>query len=156
MKVAEKDILKKSVTKIGGKVSRDWSDQCTHLCMNSITVTEKVICVYSIYKMIVSNMFFVFQVLLCLASAKSIVPIKYFIDLCKALSPDTLSELPFCMDYKPDLIENLLNPNLVSLEVNNERKVLFSGKTFICSTIEQSNRISKIVKAAGILLNNWE
>lgn len=90
-----------------------------------------------------------FQVLLCLASAKSIVPLQYFIDLCKALSPDSLSEVPFCMDYKPKLVESLLNPNSLSLDVNNKRKTLFSGKTFICSTVNQLNRLSKLVKLAG-------
>jgi len=90
-----------------------------------------------------------FQVLLCLASAKSIVPLQYFIDLCKALSPDSLSEVPFCMDYKPKLVESLLNPNSLSLDVNNKRKILFSGKTFICSTVNQLNRLSKLVKLAG-------
>lgn len=89
--------------------------------------------------------------LLCLASAKSIVPSKYFIDLCEALSPGSLIDIPFCMDYKPDFSENLINPNSISLNVNHKRKILFSGKTFICSTEQQLNRISKTVKAAGKL-----
>lgn len=84
-----------------------------------------------------------------MASAKSIVIPKYFIDLCEALSPSSLKEIPFCVDYLPILSESLLNPSTVSLEVNNNRKTLFSGKTFICSTIEQLNRISKIIRAAG-------
>lgn len=87
--------------------------------------------------------------LLCLVSAKSIVLLKYFIDLYKALLPDSLSELPFCVDYKPKLVESLLNPNSLSLDVNNKRKNIFSGKTFICSTVNQLNRISKLVKLAG-------
>jgi len=90
-----------------------------------------------------------FQVLLCLASAKSIVTLQYFVDLCKALSLDSLSEIPFCMDYKPKLVESLLNPSSLSLDVNNKRKTLFSGKTFICSTVNQLNRFSQLVKLAG-------
>jgi len=90
-------------------------------------------------------------VLLCLVSARSIVPLQYFIDLCKALSPDSLSEVPFCVDYKPKLVESLLNPNSLSLDVNNKRKTLFSGKKFICSTANQLNRLSKLVKLAGKL-----
>jgi len=69
------------------------------------------------------------------------------------LSLGSLTELPFCEDYQPVLAENLLNPNSVSMQVNNKRKTLFFGKTFICSTTEQLNRISKIIKAAGKLLN---
>lgn len=84
-----------------------------------------------------------------MASAKPIVSVKYFIDICKALSPDSSTELPFCIDYKPNLIEKILNPNSVSLNVNNKRKTLFFGKIFICSTVEQLNRLSKIVNVAG-------
>ncbi|XP_025201439.1 nibrin [Melanaphis sacchari] len=135
LKMADKEILKNLMEKIGGQVSRDWSEKCSHLCMNSVTVTEKV--------------------LLCLTSAKSIVLLKYFIDLHEALSPDSLSELPFCVDYKPKLVESLLNPNSLSLDVNIKRKKLFSGKTFICSTINQLNRISKLVKLAGGEIMNY-
>lgn len=42
LKMADKDILKNSLSKIGAQVIREWSEQCTHLCMNSVTVTEKV------------------------------------------------------------------------------------------------------------------
>ncbi|VVC39420.1 Hypothetical protein CINCED_3A021705 [Cinara cedri] len=129
LKMVDKEILKKSLKEVGGQVSRDWSEDCTHLCMSSVTVTEKV--------------------LLCLASAKSIVLPKYFNDLSKALMLDSLEELPYCIDYKPILTEKLLNPNVVSMDVNNNRKKLFSGKTFICSSTEQMSRISKIVKTAG-------
>ncbi|XP_060841916.1 uncharacterized protein LOC132922421 [Rhopalosiphum padi] len=135
LKMADKEILKNLMEKIGGQVSRDWSGKCSHLCMNTITVTEKV--------------------LLCLVSAKSIVLLKYFIDLYKALLPDSLSELPFCVDYKPKLVESLLNPNSLSLDVNNKRKNIFSGKTFICSTVNQLNRISKLVKLAGGEIINY-
>lgn len=84
-----------------------------------------------------------------MASAKSIVTVKYFIDLYKALLPNSTTELPFCTDYIPNLTENLLNPSLVSMDVINKRKTLFSGKTFVCSTMNQYNRISKIIKIAG-------
>lgn len=135
LKSAEKEILRNLMAKIGGEVSRDWSDKCSHLCMNSVTVTEKV--------------------LLCLVSAKSIVLLKYFIDLYEALSPDSLLELPFCVDYKPKLVESLLNPSTLSLYVNIKRKKIFSGKTFICSTVNQLNRISKLVKLAGGEIINY-
>lgn len=42
LKSAEKEILRNLMAKIGGEVSRDWSENCSHLCMNSVTVTEKV------------------------------------------------------------------------------------------------------------------
>lgn len=42
LKMADKDLLKKSLEEIGGHVIREWSELCTHLCMNSVTVTEKV------------------------------------------------------------------------------------------------------------------
>jgi len=53
------------------------------------------------------------------------------------------------MDYTPKLIEGLLNPSSFSLNVNNKRKTLFSGKTFICSTVNQFKRLSNLVKSAG-------
>lgn len=40
--MADKEILKKSVMTFGGQVTNNWTDQCTHLCMNFITITEKV------------------------------------------------------------------------------------------------------------------
>uniref|UniRef100_A0A2S2PZZ5 Nibrin n=1 Tax=Sipha flava TaxID=143950 RepID=A0A2S2PZZ5_9HEMI len=125
----DKEILKNALNPIGGEITHEWTNQCTHLCMNSIIVTEKV--------------------LLCLASAKSIVPIRYFIDLYKALLPNSTSELPYCTDYVPNLTDNLLNSSSVSMNVNNKRKTLFSGKIFVCSTVNQYNRISKIIKIAG-------
>lgn len=42
LKMVDKEILKKSLKEVGGQVSRDWSEDCTHLCMSSVTVTEKV------------------------------------------------------------------------------------------------------------------
>lgn len=42
LKNADKEILKNYVIKLGGQVTNNWTDQCTHLCMNSITITEKV------------------------------------------------------------------------------------------------------------------
>lgn len=87
--------------------------------------------------------------LLCLASGKSIVPIRYFTALCSGLTVNLSLEIPYCMDYTPKLIEGLLNPNSLSLNVNNRRKTLFSGKTFICSTVNQLNRLSKSIKLAG-------
>jgi len=88
-------------------------------------------------------------VLLCLASSKSIVTIQYFIKLCRGLSPRSLCKVPACIDYKPQLAESLLSPNSFSLDVDNKRKTLFSGKTFICSSVNQLNRLSKSVKLAG-------
>lgn len=88
---------------------------------------------------------------MCLASAKSLVSLKYFIDLFKALLPNSLREIPFCNNYIPPLSESLLNSGSLSFGINNQRKILFCGKTFLCSTVEQLNRISKIVKASGKL-----
>lgn len=42
LKTYEKDELKNMITSFGGRVERNWSEECTHLCMNSVTVTEKV------------------------------------------------------------------------------------------------------------------
>jgi len=38
----EKDMLTHLLTKLGGRVAPYWSEECSHLCMNSVTVTEKV------------------------------------------------------------------------------------------------------------------
>lgn len=69
----------------------------------------------------------------------------------EALLPNSSAELPFTIDYLPHVSEKLLNLNSVSLNINPKRKGLLSGKTFICSTDGQKNRISKIINAAGKL-----
>ncbi|XP_050537629.1 nibrin [Daktulosphaira vitifoliae] len=125
----DKDNLKKLMTKLGGIMVREWSDECVHLCMNSITITEKA--------------------LLCLASAKPIVTLQYYFDLYKALLPNSMITLPFCDGYIPPLKEALLNTEFISFNVINKRKRLFGGLTFICSTKEQLVRIEKMVKYAG-------
>lgn len=43
MNNVNKQSLNNMVTKIGGKIIKEWSEQCTHLCMVAITVTEKVL-----------------------------------------------------------------------------------------------------------------
>lgn len=82
---------------------------------------------------------------------RPIVTIQYFIDLYNALLPNSSTELPFTVDYLPQLNEKLLNQRTVSLHINKKRKGLFSGKTFVCSTEEQIKRIANIIKAAGKL-----
>lgn len=39
---SDKENLANVITKIGGKITKEWSEECTHLCMNTISVTEKV------------------------------------------------------------------------------------------------------------------
>lgn len=63
-------------------------------------------------------------------------------------------ELPFSDDYLPHLLENVLNRNSMSFDINPKRKGLFAGKTFICCSEEQINSIGKVVKAAGELCKN--
>ncbi|XP_050431939.1 nibrin [Adelges cooleyi] len=127
---ADKETLKDLVTKLGGQISTEWSENCTHLCMNSISITEKA--------------------LLCLASAKPIVNLQYYIDLLRALLPISSSlNLPFCASYIPPLKEVLLNIQTSAFGVNNKRTRLFSGRTFVCSTKEQLIRIEEKVKASG-------
>jgi len=42
----EKRKLTDMIESFGGQISRNWSEECTHLCMNSVTVTEKVNLLY--------------------------------------------------------------------------------------------------------------
>lgn len=87
--------------------------------------------------------------MISLAALRPIVTVQYFIDLYKATLPNSSTELPFSTDYLPPLVENILNRNFISLDINPERKGLFSGKTFFCSSEAQINRVAKIIKAAG-------
>jgi len=59
LRTAEKEALKLLMTTIGKQVSRDWSVECTHLCMNSVTVTEKVNLLCLLNLLYLSNLIFI-------------------------------------------------------------------------------------------------
>lgn len=60
LRTAEKEALKHLMTTIGGRVSRDWSIECSHLCMNSVTVTEKVNLLSFLNFLYLPNLYFYF------------------------------------------------------------------------------------------------
>jgi len=73
LKTADKEILKNQMTTIGGRLSREWTEQCSHLCMNSVTVTEKVNYAYHI----TCNLYLCFVLLHINVLSKQIINIRY-------------------------------------------------------------------------------
>ncbi|XP_054257374.1 nibrin-like isoform X2 [Macrosteles quadrilineatus] len=124
----EKAEVQNFVESLSGEVAKDWQDSCTHLTMNKLTMTVKVVC--------------------ALACGKPIVIPAYWKALNDALAAADAS-LPDYKDFVPPLVETLLNPSEVSFTPNPERAKLFKGYTFVATSARQLNRIKPMITAAG-------
>jgi len=116
----------------GTKVQSQWNETTTHLAMNSISLSIKVV-----------N---------CLAKGVPIVTPEYFRDYNSSLK--TKQKLPQVADYTPPVSQSdsesqLRDPN-ISFQINKERKHLFSGKTFVFLTPkEHTQNLPPITLAGG-------
>uniref|UniRef100_A0A1B6KN53 FHA domain-containing protein n=1 Tax=Graphocephala atropunctata TaxID=36148 RepID=A0A1B6KN53_9HEMI len=124
----EKTEVRRLVTALGGEVVSDWQNRCTHLTMNKLTITVKVVC--------------------ALAACQPIVMPTFWRSFAQALS-SLQATLPNCQDFVPPLAEAVLNPSEVSFAPNAARSRLFNGLTFVASSPKQLNRIKSMVAAAG-------
>ncbi|XP_046390725.1 nibrin isoform X2 [Ischnura elegans] len=119
--------LRHILSELGGVVVGDWQESCSHLTMAEILLTAKVVC--------------------ALASGIPIVTPEYWEKFKEAI--DGGKAPPSYEGFIPPLKESILNRNKVSFAINEKRKTLFSGKTFVFSSEKQLKKYKTIVMTAG-------
>lgn len=105
---AQKEQLVKKLSQIESKLTSKWSKSCTHMTVEKLKLTPKVLCA------IIENQF--------------IVSLKYWDDYVKAVQSN--ATLPNPSDYSPELEEITIN-QAVDLSYNPRRKTLFKNKIFV-------------------------
>ncbi|GIY27851.1 nibrin [Caerostris darwini] len=108
LEISAKKDLRKIVHLFGGNFIAEWQPSCTHLVMTEIKVTVKALC--------------------CLVSIKPIVKPEYFQELKRSLNNSDSFLLP--NQYIPPIGEALIDKDVVSFDINLQRKNLFKNKTF--------------------------
>jgi len=121
----------------GTKVQSQWTDKTTHLAMNSISLSIKVV-----------N---------CLAKGVPIVTPEYFRDYSCSLK--SKQKLPQVSDYTPPVSQSdsesqLRGPD-ISFHINKERKELFTGKTFVFLASQQQKLNQPPISLAGGSSTLW-
>lgn len=119
--------LKEMVKKLGGCIISKWLKCCTHLVINEIKVTSKVVC--------------------AMVSLRPIVTIGYFEDLIHSIQKQMAHPDP--EQYRPKLNESFFTEGNISICLNPERTTLFKNKTFICMSNEQYDRLHFIITSAS-------
>lgn len=130
---AEKSQLKGIVQALNGQLVSDWQENTTHLTMNKITLTVKVVC--------------------ALGYGKPIVNLEFWNALKNAVETNT--KLPNYENYTPPLVEKALHKSKVSFTIDLGRRTLFAGKTFIACCPAQKQRLENMVVAAGGKVISW-
>ncbi|XP_032375376.1 nibrin isoform X1 [Etheostoma spectabile] len=119
--------LSQALLALGGKLVNSWTQDCTHLAMQSAKVTVKTI-----------------SALLC---CRPIVKPEFFLELSKA-SQQKLPP-PKAESFIPEIDEPSLRREDVNLGTIPIRKQLFTGKTFIFLSAKQHKRLSAAVSFGG-------
>ena len=115
--------LKSYIEVLGGKISEQWSPNCTHLTMNEPSVTMKL--------------------LHALIDQKLVVTLTYWKELLKA-AKNVKSKLPTPELHRPDF-----GDELIDFSSNIKRKSLFKGTTFVFLNRKHFDMYSPIIKLAG-------
>ncbi|KAJ1192964.1 hypothetical protein NDU88_002270 [Pleurodeles waltl] len=123
----EKSALNQALLQLGGHVVNNWTEECTHLVMNSVKVTIKTICA-----------------LICM---RPIVKPDYFSELIKAIK--TKQSLPEPESFYPPVDEPSINSDNFDLSGRQERRNIFSGKTFLFLNAKQHKKLSPAVSLGG-------
>ncbi|KAF8768244.1 Nibrin like protein [Argiope bruennichi] len=108
LEISAKKDLRKTVHFLGGNLISEWQPSCTHLVMTEVKVTVKALC--------------------CLVSAKPIVKPEYFQELHQSLKNSAAFLSP--KQFVPPIGEALIDKDVVSFNVNLQRKTIFKDKTF--------------------------
>uniref|UniRef100_A0A8C9YD64 Nibrin n=1 Tax=Sander lucioperca TaxID=283035 RepID=A0A8C9YD64_SANLU len=119
--------LSQALLVLGGKLVNSWTQDCTHLAMQSAKVTIKTI-----------------SALLC---CRPIVKPEFFLELSKAAQQKLPP--PKAESFIPEIDEPSLRREDVNLGVIPIRKQLFTGKTFIFLSAKQLKRLSAAVSFGG-------
>ncbi|NXH18672.1 NBN protein, partial [Bucco capensis] len=113
--VAQKTALNQAIQQLGGLVVNEWTKECTHLVMVSVKVTVKTICA-----------------LIC---GRPILKPEFFVELIKAIQ--SRQQLPNDESFYPPVDEPSIGNEKLDLSEHQERKTIFSGKTFVFLTAKQ-------------------
>lgn len=119
----ENQQLKSYIDVIGGKISEQWSPNCTHLTMGEPSITLKL--------------------LHALINQKWVVTLSYWKELLKAIK-NVKTKLPQPESYRPDF-----GDELIDFSSNIKRKTLFKGTTFVFLNRKHFDMYSPIIKLAG-------
>ena len=124
---ARKKNLKLQLGKLGGYLVNEWQKECSHLVMEELSFT--------------------FKVIYALVTCSPIVTPSFFDDLIKAV--DCKSESLSSEKYMPPIKEDLIDPKVVSFHPNNARKSVFTGKLFLFLEKKQYKKLEQAVVLAG-------
>jgi len=117
------------VQKLGGECQSNWSDNITHLVMEKVTFTIKVVC--------------------ALASGKPIVSLKYFEDVLDCCDQKKGKRIPLEINYLPEIDEANLMYKECLLQPNVQRKNLLVGKMFIALIKKQYKQLQQAIQLSG-------
>lgn len=126
LSIDQKKSLDQDLIILNGILENQWSDNCTHLTMETITITIKVI--------------------QALGAAIPIVTPSFWKAMHKAAKDGTT--LPKPEQFLPPVIEPYINKD-VSFLVNINRKRLFAGKTFVFMIKQHLELYELAIKLAG-------
>ncbi|NXI19237.1 NBN protein, partial [Irena cyanogastra] len=125
--VAQKNALNQAIQQLGGLVVNEWTKECTHLVMVSVKVTVKTICA-----------------LIC---ARPIVKPEFFSELIRAIQ--SRQQSPNHESFYPPVDEPSIGSEDLDLSEHQERKKIFSGKTFVFLTAKQHKKLGPAVVLGG-------
>ncbi|XP_018333857.1 nibrin [Agrilus planipennis] len=118
---------------LNGCCVSNWTPECTHLTVNELKLTVKMLC--------------------CLIEGKPIVTVKFWEDFAKNVKENHSPPDP--NNYKPPCTEIMLNKNL-PLDFKEERKHLFRNKVFVFMTEADKETVELVIKYAGGQCISWE
>ncbi|KAK9704049.1 hypothetical protein K7432_010424 [Basidiobolus ranarum] len=130
MRATTKKQLATIASELDVKLVDSWSSECTHLIMQNIQVTQKV--------------------LFALLSCCYIVKDQWLGEIYK--NKNGLEEhfsLPEEKEFLPPVKEKIIDPNSISFLPNQNRRGLFKAKTFIVFSSSQLPKISEPVEIGG-------
>lgn len=119
--------LKAALDKCQGKYVEKWSDKCTHLTVEKLTLTVKV--------------------LQALVGGKPIVTPNYWSDYAESVEKKV--SLPDINKYnRPPVFEHLLRSDF-EYKVDPRRKTLFENKLFVFLKSSTKKQMEDVIKSCG-------
>ncbi|NXN26514.1 NBN protein, partial [Nycticryphes semicollaris] len=125
--ITQKTALNQAIQQLGGLVVNEWTKECTHLVMVSVKVTVKTICA-----------------LIC---GRPIIKPEFFVELIKAIQ--SRQQLPKHENFYPPVDEPSIGTERLDLSEHQERKKIFSGKTFLFLTAKQHKKLGPAIILGG-------
>ena len=126
---SSKAALKLCIPKLGGFICQHWNGNTTHLVMEKVTFTMKVLC--------------------AIACGKPVVTVKYLEDLLDCYDKKTSLNLPHEKEYLPPITEQTLLHQEHLFHPNSTRNSLMIGKLFVILVPQQFKRIKDAIQFAG-------